>query len=307
MRRLALVLPLFFACSSSPSASEPPKDAGGADRDRPAPAPIPVDESLLAARPYSLAVPKSYDASKPTALLLALHGYGPGDDGEALEKYFKLGTLAEQKGILYTHPDGMKDKNGDRFWNGTDACCDFTKVGTDDVAYLRTVVGDVARKYNLDRTRVYVVGLSAGGVMAHRLACDAADVVSAIVSVSGTTWADPGKCVPQGEVSVAEIHGTKDETVQYAGGVSEGAKYPSAADTVAQWARLNQCKGELATEGRLDLESGLAGEETRVDRYGTCARGAVELWSVEGGKHAPKLGPGFAGAVFDFLEAHPKR
>lgn len=306
MRCLSSFLLLALACSSSPPTGGPaPSDAGVADRT--APAPIAVDDALLAARPYTLAVPKSYDAQKPTALLVALHGYGPGDDGAALESYFKLGALAEQKGILYTHPDGLKDKNGDRFWNGTDACCDFTKVGSDDVAYLRSVVGDVGRKYNLDRSRVYVVGLSAGGVMAHRLACDAADVVSAIVSVSGTTWDDASKCVPKGDVSVAEVHGTKDETVQYAGGVSAGAKYPSAADTVAHWAALAGCTGDLATEARLDLESSLAGEETRVDRYGSCARGAVELWTVEGGKHAPRLGAGFAGAVFDFLEAHPKR
>ncbi len=306
MQRLSPFLLLVMACSSSaPSSGPAPSDAGVADRTPPAP--IAVDDALLAARPYTLAVPKSYDAQKPTALLVALHGYGPGDDGAALESYFKLGPLAEQKGILYTHPDGLKDKNGDRFWNGTDACCDFTKVGSDDVAYLRSVIGDVARKYNLDRSRVYVVGLSAGGVMAHRLACDAADVVSAIVSVSGTTWADASRCVPSGDVSVAEIHGTKDETVRYTGGVSDGAQYPSAADTVAHWAALSGCPGDPVTEARLDLETSLAGQETRVDRYDGCARGAVELWTVEGGKHAPRLGVGFAAAVFDFLEAHPKR
>lgn len=313
-RRIALLGTLFcVACASS--AAQPLADAGSvtdaAVSDASADtatvfAPIAVDEALIAARPFDVIVPPSYDAKSSAPLLIGLHGYGDGDDGTAFENYFMLGPVAAQNGALYIHPDGVKDKDGLRTWNGTDACCDFTKLGTDDVAYLRSVVGDTVRKYNVDRRRIFVVGLSAGGVMAHRLACDAADIFSGVVSVSGTTWKDGSKCAPKGQVSIAEIHGEKDTTVKYGGGVSEGATYPSAQDTVGLWATLNACTGALEEKERLDIDTTLAGAETRRDAYGGCPRGAVELWTVEKGPHAPHLGNAFQSAVWDFLAKHPK-
>lgn len=302
------------ACASSSGAPSTASDAGmasdggGGDAEVDASfPPLPVDEALLAARPYDMIVPPSYNEKTPAPLLIGLHGYGDGDDGAAFEKYFKLAGIAAENSVLYTHPDGIKDKAGDRTWNGTDACCDFTKVGTDDVAYLRTLVGDAVRKYNVDRRRIYVVGLSAGGVMAHRLACDAADVFAAMLSVSGTTWKDAAKCVPKGNVSIAEVHGDKDTTVQYTGGVSEGATYPSAAEGVAMWATLNDCSGDLVSGTRLDMDTALAGDETRREAYEGCKRGAVELWTVESGPHAPHVGNDFTAAVWAFLATHPKR
>lgn len=309
---LALSFAAATACSSATTANG--VDAGAANdsgtiadvgRDGYF-APILVDEALLTARPYEMIVPPSYDAKVAAPLLIGLHGYGDGDDGAAFEKYFQLAPIAAANGALYTHPDGIIDKNGDRTWNGTDACCDFTNVGTDDVAYLKTVVGDAVRKYNVDRRRIYVVGLSAGGVMAHRLACDAADVFAAVLSVSGTTWKDASKCVPTGDISIAEVHGEKDTTVKYGGGVSEGATYPSAPETASIWATLNGCTGDLTNVGRLDIDTQLAADETRRDAYEGCKRGAVELWTVEKGPHAPHVGNGFQAAVWDFLAKHPK-
>lgn len=298
-----LTICLLVACVACSEASSPgaPPDAS------PDAAPLPVDESLLAARPYSVTVPPSYDSTKPAPLLLLLHGYGPGDDGDAVERYFGFEDPAKAHGMLYVHPNGLLDSQGNRFWYANDYCCDFEKKRPDDVAYLRTIIGDVARTYSVDRKRIYVVGLSAGGMMAHRFACEAADLVAAFVSLSGTLMKDASRCAPSEPVHAVEVHGDADDTVKYAGGRQFGVDYASAHDTVAQWSVHDGCKGPLAlAPERYDLDTKLAGPETHVERYASCDA-AAELWTIEGGAHAPSLGDGWRTAVFDFLAAHPKK
>jgi polyhydroxybutyrate depolymerase len=304
------------ACSSTTVVSDPgaAMPQAPAEADPPAAADPPPDDApdpRLAGRPYDLHVPKSYDAKKPAPLVLAFHGYGDGDDGKLLEKYFRITPVSDAHGFLYVAPDGTKDDLDERFWNGTDACCDFDKKKPDDVGYVRALVADVAKHYNVDAKRIYAVGLSGGGFFVHRLACDAADLFAGVISVSGATYADDTKCVPKDGLAIVEVHGDADDTVKYEGGVLDylgtKATYPSAKETVAHWAKHDGCKGALMSFGvDLDLVTNLTGAETTVEHYDGCAKGAVELWTVRGGVHAPLFGPTFAPALWTFFEAHPK-
>jgi polyhydroxybutyrate depolymerase len=83
-------------------------------------------------------VPAGYDPAVPAPLLIRLHGYGGSGDGS--ESYLSLGRVAAARGMLYAHPDGTADGDGSRFWNATDACCDFDRSGVDDAAYLAGVI-----------------------------------------------------------------------------------------------------------------------------------------------------------------------
>jgi polyhydroxybutyrate depolymerase len=262
---------------------------------------------LVLARPYTTYVPPGYDATKPTPLVLAFHGYGNGDSGKRLEAWFHLTRVADANTFLYITPDGTKDADGQQFWNGTDACCDFGGSGIDDVAYVRALIDDVSLHYNVDAKRIFVTGISGGGVFVHRLACDLSDRIAAAVSMSGTTWKDPTKCKPSSPIAVAEFHGDADDTVLYDGGSLEGVEYPSAHETVAHWAGYNGCTGALSPAGpMLDLESSVPGAETRVESYGSCARGSVELWTAQGGPHAPLLTTAWGDKLWSFFAAHPK-
>jgi polyhydroxybutyrate depolymerase len=253
-------------------------------------------------------VPASYDRTKPAPLLIAFHGYGDGDDSTTFEGWFQLASTADARGFLYALPNGTFDASHQRFWNATDACCNFGDKKVDDVAYVAAVIDEVARTHALDRNRVFLIGVSAGGVMVHRLACDLSDRVAAIVSVSGTTWADATKCAPTAPVAIVEFHGTNDKVVPYDGGSMRlaGPDVPGARETVEHWSRYDQCKTELAERApRLDLESTVVGTETRVEAFGGCAAD-VELWTAEGGPHAPRFTRAFAPALFDFFSTHPK-
>src|SRR5690606_30047136 len=138
--------------------------------------------------------------------------------------------------------------------------------------------------------RVALVGHSNGGFMAYRAACDHADLVRLVVSVAGAMAADDAACAPERPVSVVQAHGTADPVVSFDGGnladvgLPEGAAYPSAADSVAAWARLDRCDDEPVAAGTLDLDVGLPGAETSVAAYSGCAGDVrVELWTIDGG------------------------
>ena len=308
---ISAAVALACACSSPTSEPTAPAPVATAPVDAPdAAAPVDTPDPRLAGRPYTVHVPKTYDAAKPAPLVLAFHGYGDGDDGALLEKYFRITPVSDAKGFLYVTPNGTKDSLDERFWNGTDACCDFDKKNPDDVGYIRALVADVAKHHAVDPKRVYALGLSGGAFFVHRLACEASDLFAGIISVSGATYQDDARCKPKAGLALAEIHGDQDDTVKYAGGeldyLGSMAKYPSAHDTVAHWAAHDGCTGALAPAGTLDLVADLEGNETTVERYGACAKGDVELWTVKGGVHAPLFGPTFAPALWSFFEAHPK-
>ena len=144
--------------------------------------------------------------------------------------------------------------------------------------------------------------------MAHRLACDLSDRIAAIVSLAGAVWADPSQCRPSGPVAVAQLHSTTDDTILFDGGFIMRVPYPGAKETVATWAAANGCSATTkVSPEHLDLDGSVAGPETTVERHEGCPAGAAaELWTMAGALHTPTPSDAFAGALYDFLAAHPK-
>jgi polyhydroxybutyrate depolymerase len=264
-------------------------------------------------RPVTVHVPASYDASRPAPLLLVLHGFtGSGDETVG---YLKLADAAEKAGFVYASPDGTKDSNGDRFWNATDACCNFHGSSVDDVAYLSSVIADIKGELAIDPKRIAIVGHSNGGFMSYRMACERSNLVAAIVSLAGATYLDPADCKPREPVSVAQIHGTADDTILFGGGgplTDVTRPYPGAEATAATWANYDGCRAKsTALSAKIDVDEDLADgkdpAETSVQEWSGCEAGAtVQLWTIPYGSHVPALTPAFADAVIRFLLTHPK-
>ena len=254
-------------------------------------------------RPTKVYVPGSYVAGTPMPLVVLLHGYGA--SGALQEALFLLKPLAESRGFLYVHPDGLPDAKGSRAWNGA-GCCD---AGTDDVAYLTGLVTEISSRWSVDPKRIHFTGHSNGAFMSHRMACEKADMIASIAPLAGDNWADPTKCQPSSPVAVVQIHGDADMTIPYGGGTIMGAPFPSATDSVLSWVSLDGCGAAIDTSlPPLDLDSGLAGSETTRQRWTGCNGGSeVQLWTIAGGAHIPNLTPVFGSSVIDFLFAHPKK
>lgn len=260
----------------------------------------------IGGRQVTVHIPASYEPARPAPLVVALHGYT--SNAKELETYLRLTPESDRRGFVYAYPDGSTDDRGDRFWNATDACCNFSSPKPDDSRYLSDLISTIQGSYRIDRARVYLIGHSNGGFMAFRMACDHADQVTAIVSLNGASWNDTARCRPSESVSVLAIHSSTDETVAFSGGDIDGVAYPSAATTVAQWLGYDRCTEAGRDAPALDLVTDLPANETSVRTYVQgCAGGStVQAWTINGGTHVPKLGPAFAPAVTGFLLSRAK-
>ena len=285
-----------------------PVDSSPPTKTEAAPTVARVESEAIGDRRFEINVPAGYDESRPVSLVVVLHGYtGTGSGAKA---YFQLEAEARKRGFLTVYPDGTKDGSGNQFWNATDACCQFTPSEADDSTYLTALIDRVEEKFSVDPKRVFFVGHSNGGFMSYRMACEHADRIAAIVSVAGATFDDVSACKPVQPVSIVQVHGTSDGVINFAGGSILGRSYPAALRSVTLWAAYNGC--DAATQpgvgGRqLDLDDAVSGNDSSITAVAGCAPGvAVELWTIEGGSHEPKLTAAFASSIMDILIAHPK-
>ncbi len=255
-------------------------------------------------RRATLYAPVSRPAGSPAALVVVLHGY-TGEASGAID-FFGLRELADQRGFVILAPQGTTDPEGNTFWNAWESCCNFHGSGVDDSGYLSRLIAQVVSTQGLDPSRVYLAGHSNGGFMAHRFACDHPDQVAAVASLAGALDA-AARCSPERTVSVLQVHGTADDTIYFKGGEIAGKPYTSAKQTAALWRRVDQCSSRPRADGRLDADAALAGDDLRQTTWAGCRDGAeVSLWTITGGNHVPALTPGFAGALFDWFEAHQR-
>ena len=267
--------------------------------------PATVGTLAVAGREFRLRVPSGYDSARPTGLVIGLHGYT--SNADELDSYFGLSAETERRGLLLALPEGTRNLHGHRFWNATGACCDFDSSGVDDSGYLSAVIATVSAQYAVDPRRVWLIGHSNGGYLSHRVACEHADQVTGIVSLAGMQNIDPAACRPSAPVAVLQVHGTGDDTVMFAGAGSpqRADSYPSAVNTVAEWARLDGCRAEpeLGTSRHLTTD----GAEARVSIWSQCeGTSQAELWAIADGGHAPPLRTDFAATILDWLDAHAR-
>jgi polyhydroxybutyrate depolymerase len=313
----AVCAALVVGCStgSPPTAPSPLGSSGSSESTRSASA----DREFVVGgdRPVTVQVPASYDEGRPAPLLMVLHGYA--STGRDHERYFHLGDALERRGMISAYPDGTKDNAGSQFWNATDACCDIQRSGVDDSAYLIGLVAAIRAHVAVDPKRVYVIGHSNGAFMSYRLACDHADVIAAIVSLAGATFAHTADCHPATAVSVLEIHGTADDAIAFDGGsvslpgsTRPMPAYPGAKKSVRTWATYDGCAPAATRSPRhVDVDADLpyvgAPAEATIDTWAGCRSGtAVELWTMRDGVHVPTISNAFPDAALDFLLAHPK-
>ena len=201
-------------------------------------------------RGFIVHVPKAYRADRPAPLVLALHGGGGSMEVMAKDRLYGLVSQSEASGWIVVFPNGFSRLGGKlATWNAGICCGAARDRGSDDVGFLRAVVAEVQRRVAVDPQRVFATGMSNGGMMSYRLACEASDIFRAIAAVAGTdgtTDCRPGRPVP-----VFHLHAKDDDRVLFNGGSGSAsdthANFVSVPATVDKWARLNACSGPTQT------------------------------------------------------------
>ena len=262
-------------------------------------------------RSYLLHVPPAYDGKHPIPLVIVLHGHG--GSATRVLRISGLAKKADEEGFLIAAPNGTSWLGfSQRSWNAGYCCGYAMGKQVDDVEFIRRLIDTIRHDYQIDLRRIYITGVSNGGMMAYRLACDMSDVIAAIAPVSGTYHDET--CAPLEPVSVVAFHGTDDNYVLYRGGPSPrsrtGRVDPPVSRTVSFWVRHNRCR----VDATRNMSENVISERCGSGRH----EAAVALYTIKGGGHAwpgGRWGWRFGvvpsdlpstDIIWEFFEAHPK-
>jgi polyhydroxybutyrate depolymerase len=220
---------------------------------------------------------------KPLPLVLMLHG-GMGTSAN-IEEYLNFTAVAASENFVAVYPQGIS-----RAWNDarTNKALMSPNASTaDDVAFLNGLVDDLIAKGVADPKRVYISGLSNGGFMAMRMACEAPDrFVAFVAMIASAPLTAATTCRPKRPLPMLLINGTDDGLVKFSPQAAAAQGNFGAVELAAFWGERNGCKG--FTDMMLpDLDP--ADKSTiSARRYSGCpAKGDVELLTVNGGGHQP--------------------
>jgi polyhydroxybutyrate depolymerase len=211
-------------------------------------------------RTYRLYIPPGYDPDSIYPLVINMHGLG--SNAFEQEVYTAFDSVADTAGIIVVYPNGINET-----WNIS------TSTGTDDVGFISALIDTIDYQYNIDLDRVFATGISMGGFMSYRLACELSNRIAAIASVAGLQAFYP--CNPARPVPVLQFHGTLDPVVPYSG----------VPTTISNWVNYDLCPSDPTITELPDIDTSDNSTVT-VYHYGPCEESTeVMLYTINGGEH----------------------
>lgn len=162
------------------------------------------------------------------ALVVVLHGgFGNAERiaSQRSESGLNMDAVADRNGFIVAYLNGtpVTRRLGSQFlgWNAGGGCCGMAaENNVDDVAYIEGAVDYLARRYGIDRSRVYGMGHSNGAMMTQRLVCET-HLYAAAVAISGPLNLEASSCPAGRGTRILALHGADDRNVPVAGGRGE--------------------------------------------------------------------------------------
>lgn len=237
-------------------------------------------------RTFITHIGRSYDAAKPTPLVFVLHGGG--SSAEVMPAFTGFNAIADRDNFIVVYPDGIENH-----WNdGREPKIYRTQIeNIDDTGFISTLIDALTIDLNVDMKRIYVTGISNGGMMSHRLACELSDRIAAIAPIASsipTNMADVWE--PPKAVSALIINGTDDPLVPWDGGsiqlgdMSLGNVLP-VYSTIEFWVTKNGCQVQPEIT-RLSERNTDDDTSVWVETYAGCTNNTeVVLFGIDGGGH----------------------
>lgn len=179
---------------------------------------------------YIVHLPTGYNASNSYPMVFNFHGYT--SNAAEQQAYSLMDIVADTAGFINVYPDGIGNA-----WNvGFGFAPYFT--GVDDVGFVNALIDTMMANYSVDANMVYATGMSNGGYLSNRLACELPNRIAAIASVTGPmTDSTNVYCNPSRMVPVMHIHRTTDPVVNYNG----AANSLGAVELVDFWVQHDAC------------------------------------------------------------------
>ncbi|WP_347988517.1 alpha/beta fold hydrolase [Methylomonas sp. AM2-LC] len=233
-------------------------------------------------RSYLVHIPPK---SGPLPVVINLHGGG--GNAQQHRETTGMDAAADHDGYIAVYPNGS-GLLSERLltWNAGNCCAYAQTQGIDDVGFISALLGDLEKRANIDSHRIYAVGHSNGGMMAHRLGEALPERITAIASIAGShvPTAANGRAIP-----VLHIHSEDDPRALYYGGLGPpfpltGTRvfHPSVNAALSEWVRHDGCNS-------VPTEVAFKSNGTHTARklvYENCFDGAqVVLWKLTSAGH----------------------
>lgn len=232
-------------------------------------------------RAFIVQAPKQAAGKLPVVFFF----HGGGGRAESVAGVFQ--DLAARENFLAVYPQAWKNH-----WNdGRKAKAIPAQVeNVDDVKFVRAIVDDLAKRHEIDRSRIFASGPSNGGIFSHCLAAKAADLFAGIAPIIGGL-AEPlaAEFRPSRPISLLVIQGDADPLVPFAGGPIMGSNRRGRIIATEQMLRKylahNGIVGEPEMTTLPDADPN-DGTITQVRRYPPGKDGVrVKYYLVKGGGH----------------------
>jgi polyhydroxybutyrate depolymerase len=157
-------------------------------------------------------------------------------------------SKSDNEGFVVVFPNGFSRLPSGKFatWNAGNCCGGARDENVDDVGFIKKIIDNLSHQLNIDKNKIFATGMSNGGMMSHRLACELAGTIKAIAPVAGTD--NTKTCNSQAPVSVLEIHAKNDDHVLFNGGSGPGLRdkskvteFTAVPETVSRWVKRDSC------------------------------------------------------------------
>lgn len=230
----------------------------------------------------------------PRPLVIALHGRsqsakqlreGVGCCGLSFD------ALANREGFAVLYPEAV----GLEWSYGRPIMAPMPAIDgepVDDLGFIRSLIDGLVARQIADPARIYVTGVSRGGLMAFTLACALADRIAAFAPlITGMTDLQRDDCRPARPVPLLVIAGTNDLAQSYDGALARHGRLLSVPETMEFWRAQHGCTGQDIRLLPL-REKPFRTTVLRVDWTGCKGNAPVTLYRVQGGGHqVPSLAP----------------
>ena len=216
---------------------------------------------------------------RPVPLVLVLHdALG---SSELARRSMSWDAIAARDPLIVAYPQGLRQVWADARPEGVMAAGNRA----DDVGFLRRLVGDLVTQGKVDRRRVYVAGVGLGGQMVYRLACDAADVVTAGAAVLANLPAGLVRDCRGSPVAMLVMNATDDPVSRWGGTPGRSGGEGATLSAEATLTVLRERAGCRATEERPLPDRSTEDGSKVVRAEGVGCRVALRFYRIEGGGH----------------------
>lgn len=191
-------------------------------------------------RHYRIHLPKNHDGKTKIGAIFFAHGLGGNAVGIVQNK--NLRRMADKLNVALV---ALKSKSND--WNVKNSPAGRSDRSSNEFSYIDNVIGDVTRRFLINKNKLMLAGVSVGGTFTWTMACTGKGRFAAFMPISGTYWLQPPKSCSAKPTNIIHVHGTADLTVPLKGRLVGSSAHSNVNDVIQAYAKIGRFRATKNT------------------------------------------------------------